>query len=49
MSESTSDGYNPVTVAHTVRKGVLMEFSSDYVGGFADGLKRLGAAMPAAS
>ncbi|MCC8401875.1 hypothetical protein LJ655_08215 [Paraburkholderia sp. MMS20-SJTN17] len=46
---STSDGYNPVTLAHTVRKGVLLEFSSDYVGGFADGLKRLGAAMPAAS
>lgn len=47
--ESTSNGYNPVTVAHMVRKRVLMEFSPDYVGGFADGLKRLGAAIPAAS
>jgi hypothetical protein len=47
--ESTSDGYNLVTIGHTVRKGVLMEFSPDYVGGFADGLKRLGAAMPPAS
>lgn len=44
-----SDGYNPVPEAHLVRKGVLMEFSPDYVGGFTDGLKRLGVVMPAAS
>jgi hypothetical protein len=47
--ESTSNGYNPEAVAHTVRKGVLMEFSHDYVGGFVDGLKRLGPTMPSAS
>lgn len=41
--ESTSDGYKPVTVAHEVREGLIFEFSPDYVGGFVDGLKRLGA------
>lgn len=46
--ESTSDGYKPVTVAHAVRKGLTFEFSPDYVGGFVDGLKRLGADTPAA-
>lgn len=46
--ESTSDGYSPVTVAHMVRKGLMLEFSPDYLGGFADGLKRLGAGTPAA-
>jgi hypothetical protein len=46
--ESTSNGYGAVTVEHTVRKGVLIEFSPDYVGGFVDGLKRLGAEVPAA-
>ncbi|RAS32064.1 hypothetical protein [Paraburkholderia bryophila] len=46
--ESTSDGYNPVTVAHTVRKGLMLEFSPDYLDGFADGLKRLGAGTPVA-
>ena len=46
--ESTSDGYKPVTVAHEVRKGLTFEFSPDYVGGFVDGLKRLGADTPAA-
>jgi hypothetical protein len=40
--ESTSDGYNPVAVAHTVRKGLMLEFSPDYLGGFEDGLKQLG-------
>lgn len=45
--ESTSDGYNPVAVAHTVRKGLMLEFSPDYLGGFEDGLKRLGAGTPA--
>jgi hypothetical protein len=45
--ESTSDGYNPVTVAHTVRKGLMLEFSPDYLGGFVDGLTRLGAGIPA--
>ena len=46
--ESTSDGYNPATVAHTVRKGLMLEFSPDYLSGFEDGLKRLGAGTPAA-
>ncbi|MGF6510641.1 hypothetical protein [Paraburkholderia sp. 32] len=46
--ESTSDGYKPVTVAHEVRKGLIFEFSPDYVGGFVDGLKRLGADTAAA-
>lgn len=46
--ESTSDGYNPVTVAHTVRKGLMLEFSPDYLGGFVDGLKRQGARTSAA-
>jgi hypothetical protein len=46
--EATSDGYSPVVVEHTVRKGELIELSPDGVGGFVDGLKRLGAEMPAA-
>jgi hypothetical protein len=41
--ESASGGYNPVAVAHKVREGLMLEFSPDYLGGFADGLKRLGA------
>lgn len=45
---STSDGYKPVTVAHEVRKGLTFEFSPDYVDGFVDGLKRLGADTSAA-
>lgn len=46
--ESTCDGYNPVMAAHPVRKGLMLELSPNYLGGFVDGLKRLGAGIPAA-